>query len=380
MATAAPPTKAVLLRSDDNVAVAAQPIPRGFALNLGSLTVEAREPIGLGHKVALCGIAQGEPVRKYGQIIGFASRPIPAGAHVHTHNLKADLFERDYAFATERPPVPVPDRQRTFQGFLRPDGRVGTRNYIAVISTVNCSASTSRYIADRFRDGRLAERFPQRRRRLRDHAQGRLRVAVRGPGPPDPRARAGRFRPPPQRGGLCHRRPGLRGELCAAPGRNAAPDARALVRQRSWPETAGRARSSPDAQHPGRRGHHPDGRSGGPGRRRALARGQRLATHRAAGLEDLPGDGMRRLRRQLGRHGQPRARGRGRPADRAGGHGRAGRDHRDLRRRAPAHSPGRHAARWARSSSTGSSGGNGTPGSSAPGSTTTRRRATRPAG
>jgi altronate hydrolase len=160
MAIAAPPPKAVLLRSDDNVAVAAQPIPRGFTLNLGGLTVEAREPIELGHKIALCGIAQGEPVRKYGQIIGFASRPISAGAHVHVHNLKADLFERDYSFATERPPVPLPDRQRTFQGFLRPDGRVGTRNYIAVISTVNCSASTSRYIADRFRDGRLTEEFP----------------------------------------------------------------------------------------------------------------------------------------------------------------------------------------------------------------------------
>ena len=83
MATAAPPPKAVLLRSDDNVAVAAQPIPRGFALNLGNLTVEVREPIELGHKIAVCDIAQGEPVRKYGQIIGFASQPIPAGSHVH---------------------------------------------------------------------------------------------------------------------------------------------------------------------------------------------------------------------------------------------------------------------------------------------------------
>jgi altronate hydrolase len=160
MATAAEPSKAVLLRDDDNVAVAARPIPQEAVITLGGRCVEVREPIALGHKVALCAIAAGEPVRKYGQIIGFASRSIAAGSHVHLHNLRADLFERDYAFASERPPVPAADRLRTFQGFLRPDGRVGTRNYIAVISTVNCSASTSRYIADRFRDGRWRAEFP----------------------------------------------------------------------------------------------------------------------------------------------------------------------------------------------------------------------------
>ena len=160
MATAAGSPMAVLLRGDDNVAVAARPIPKGFALDLTAVTVEVREPIDLGHKVSLRAIAEGEPVRKYGQIIGFASGDIAAGAHVHVHNLRADLFERDYAFASERPPVPAQGRPRTFRGFLRPDGRVGTRNYIAVISTVNCSASTSRSIADRFRDGRWRSQFP----------------------------------------------------------------------------------------------------------------------------------------------------------------------------------------------------------------------------
>lgn len=160
MATAAEERKAVLLRGDDNVAVAAQPIPKGFALNLGGLTVEVREPIGLGHKVALVDISPGEPVRKYGQIIGFASKAIPAGSHVHVHNLRADLFERDYAFATEAAPSPPSCEPRTFAGYLRPDGRVGTRNYIAVISTVNCSASTSKYIADRFRDDVWKRDFP----------------------------------------------------------------------------------------------------------------------------------------------------------------------------------------------------------------------------
>ncbi len=152
--------RAVVLRDDDNVAVAARPIPRGTVLELGGRTIEVREPIGLGHKVALAAIEAGEPVRKYGQIIGFASRAIGPGLRVHVENLRADLFERDYAFATEHPQPPRPDRPRTFRGYLRPDGRVGTRNYVAVISTVNCSASTSRYIADRFRDGAWRKDFP----------------------------------------------------------------------------------------------------------------------------------------------------------------------------------------------------------------------------
>jgi altronate hydrolase len=152
--------KAVVLRNDDNVAVAARPLPRGFVLTHAGRSVPVREPIGLGHKVALADIAPREPVRKYGQIIGFASTAIPAGSHVHVHNLKADLFERDYAFATEHPSARSPNRGRTFQGYLRPDGRVGTRNYIAVISTVNCSASTSREIADRFRDGAWRKEYP----------------------------------------------------------------------------------------------------------------------------------------------------------------------------------------------------------------------------
>jgi altronate hydrolase len=160
MALIAEGPRAVVLRADDTVAVAARPLPRGFPLPVGDHTIEIREPIGLGHKVALADIAPGEPVRKYGQIIGFASKAIPAGSLVHVHNLKADLFERDYAFATETPAPLARAQPRTFRGYLRPDGRVGTRNYVAVISTVNCSASTSRYVADRFRDNLWRNEFP----------------------------------------------------------------------------------------------------------------------------------------------------------------------------------------------------------------------------
>ena len=154
------PRRAILLRPDDDVAVAAAPIPEGMVLDLAGREVVARGPILLGHKVAARAIRSGDPVRKYGQIIGFASRDIAEGDHVHVHNLGADLFERDYAHATEQPPIPPRGEPRTFRGFLRPDGRVGTRNYVAVVSTVNCSAGTSKFIADRFRDEAWKRDYP----------------------------------------------------------------------------------------------------------------------------------------------------------------------------------------------------------------------------
>ena len=160
MATAAEERRAVLLRGDDNVAVAARPIPKGFALGVGGRSVMVREPIALGHKVAMEPIAAGSAVRKYGQIIGFASKPIEPGQWVHVHNLAADLFDRDYAHATESAPAPPESQPRTFRGYLRPDGRVGTRNYVAVISAVNCSASTSRAVAERFRGPEWRRDFP----------------------------------------------------------------------------------------------------------------------------------------------------------------------------------------------------------------------------
>jgi altronate hydrolase len=109
--------------------------------------------IPAGHKVATHAIAAGEPVRRYNQIIGFASKPIAAGEHVHTHNLdmgpdKGD-FERDYAFGADVKPTP-PKREATFMGIKRADGRVATRNYIGVLTSVNCSATAARAIADHF--------------------------------------------------------------------------------------------------------------------------------------------------------------------------------------------------------------------------------------
>lgn len=112
-----------------------------------------------GHKVATAAIPAGAEVRKYGQIIGFAAADIAPGDHVHTHNCVMGDFSRDYAFGAEaRPTDFVPEAERaTFQGIVRHDGRVATRNYIGIVSTVNCSATVSRMIAAHFTPERLAE-------------------------------------------------------------------------------------------------------------------------------------------------------------------------------------------------------------------------------
>ncbi len=111
----------------------------------------------MGHKFAVMPINEGDAIQKYGQIIGFAARNIAPGEHVHVHNVELGKFERDYAYASQVPaPLPPPVEHRTFTGHDRGPSkaehqRYGTRNYLAVIGTVNCSASTSKYIADRVR-------------------------------------------------------------------------------------------------------------------------------------------------------------------------------------------------------------------------------------
>jgi altronate hydrolase len=157
---------AIHLRPDDNVAVARKLIPAGTDLRFGPGTVTTGSAIKLGHKFAVGPIADGEAIRKYGQVIGFANGPIPPGGHVHVHNVKLGSFERDYAYATQTPPPPAPPKEyRTFQGYDRGPGRkahqrYGTRNYVAVISTVNCSAGTSKYVAERVRALGLLDQYP----------------------------------------------------------------------------------------------------------------------------------------------------------------------------------------------------------------------------
>src|SRR5438270_4190935 len=153
---------AIVLHKADSVAVLKRAVKAGDELLNGSLSVRAVQNINAGHKIALIEIGEGQPVRKYGQVIGFARGKIAPGEHVHTHNLLVRDFGRDYQFCAEARPIDYypAERMRFFQGYARPGGHVGTRNYVAVISSVNCSASVSHYIRDRFRTAEFQRDFP----------------------------------------------------------------------------------------------------------------------------------------------------------------------------------------------------------------------------
>lgn len=145
----------VVLSDDDAVAVARRPIAKGTEIQEIGLT--ALEDIPSGHKVARRDIASGAPVLKYGQVIGIASRAIRAGEHVHTHNVEMPATHTSDALPPPIPRTPVlpSEQRRRFQGYRRADGRVGTRNFIAILSTVNCSATVSRAVASHFKDSPL---------------------------------------------------------------------------------------------------------------------------------------------------------------------------------------------------------------------------------
>ena len=151
----------LLLRKDDHVGVLKKTIKAGTEL-VGSSTVTTAVTIPAGHKIALQPVANEEAVRKYGQIIGFAVGDIKPGEHVHSHNLVCKEYEREHSFCVDYEPSDFypENERRTFNGFARPGGRVGTRNYIAVISNVNCSNSVSRYVVERFRGEEFQKKYP----------------------------------------------------------------------------------------------------------------------------------------------------------------------------------------------------------------------------
>lgn len=148
----------------DNVVIAQRELVPGANVAAESLTV--RTPVLAGHKIATRAIPENEPVLRCGQIIGFATRNIEPGEHVHAHNLKMRDFAREYAFSELARPTAYVDCPATFQGLVRRDGRVATRNYVGVLTSVNCSATVAKHIAEAFRrtpfsdDGLLAG-FPQ---------------------------------------------------------------------------------------------------------------------------------------------------------------------------------------------------------------------------
>ncbi len=144
----------IRLHPDDDVVIARQQLVGGTRLIDENVTVAGLVPPA--HKVATRALAKGAPVRRYNQVIGFASRDIAPGEHVHLHNLAMGSFDRDYAFGADATPTRYVDRPATYQGIVRADGRVATRNYLGILSTVNCSATVARAIADTVTRGALA--------------------------------------------------------------------------------------------------------------------------------------------------------------------------------------------------------------------------------
>jgi altronate hydrolase len=139
---------AVRLAPEDNVVTAIS--------QLGIDDEGAIQVIPRGHKMATEDIAKGAPVRKYAQVIGYAAKDIARGEHVHTHNLEFRNVDTEYEFSTNLRPVAAALQQDTFMGYRRPTGRVGTRNFIAVLTSVNCSATAARMIAEHFTPDVLA--------------------------------------------------------------------------------------------------------------------------------------------------------------------------------------------------------------------------------
>ncbi|HVO07450.1 MAG TPA: altronate dehydratase family protein [Burkholderiaceae bacterium] len=139
----------IRIHPSDDVVIARRQLMGGTRIDSVGITVTGLVPPG--HKIAVRAIAQGAPVRRYNQIIGFATQPIAPGQHVHTHNLAFSTFERAHEVGAGVQPTAYVDEPATFMGIVRDDGRVATRNYIGVLTSVNCSATAARAIADRFR-------------------------------------------------------------------------------------------------------------------------------------------------------------------------------------------------------------------------------------
>ena len=147
----------IRLHPEDGVVIARQVLPPGTPV---APNVLAAARIPAGHKVAVRFHQKGEPVTRYGQIIGFTTEPVTPGQWVHTHNLAMGDFARDYAWGVDARPTDYVAEPATFQGIRRPDGRVATRNYIGILTSVNCSAHVADLIAQAFRRNPLTGEDP----------------------------------------------------------------------------------------------------------------------------------------------------------------------------------------------------------------------------
>jgi altronate hydrolase len=147
---------AIHLNPLDNVAIARVPLSAGMKLRVDGVPITVLDAVPAGHKVAVARIQPGEMVHRYGQAIGRAKIAIEPGRHVHTHNISFEELTFSYELPEGQIPYPAPPKDvPTFRGYLREDGRAGTRNYIAVVAASNCAAHTAELIASSFDDERL---------------------------------------------------------------------------------------------------------------------------------------------------------------------------------------------------------------------------------
>jgi len=140
----------IRLHPEDDVVIARVELPAGTMVTKENVRASARIPAG--HKIAVRAVAKGKPVHRYNQIIGFATQPIEPGDHVHVHNVAMGDFQRDYAFCELKRDTQYMAQPATFMGIKRPDGRVATRNFIGILTSVNCSATVARMIAEHFKN------------------------------------------------------------------------------------------------------------------------------------------------------------------------------------------------------------------------------------
>ena len=136
----------IRLHANDNVVIALSDLAEGSKLNEFDITLLSYVP--RGHKVALKEIVKGDNVIRYGQIIGQATQAIAVGEHVHVQNMGMGEHLQDYAFSRNSNSLPPISPARTFNGYHRQNGKVGTRNYLGILTSVNCAGSVARFIEE----------------------------------------------------------------------------------------------------------------------------------------------------------------------------------------------------------------------------------------
>jgi len=152
------PAQHILLNAADTIVVALQNLPEGATLE--GLDIVLKQNVPQGHKIATARIEKGANVLKYGQIIGQATQTIQPGEHVHSHNLGMGEHQQDYCHSSQATPLPPIESPRSFEGYHRADGKVGTRNYVGILTSVNCSGSVARFIAEAAGKEGILDAFP----------------------------------------------------------------------------------------------------------------------------------------------------------------------------------------------------------------------------